>query len=206
MQEKDKLQLPKVSMEVVGRTSRSSVQSAKSPRALGGEKQASLPSSASIGKNSKKSVQMLSDGKQAEQHVRGSYFDIKQTSVRLDDEDDWADEDDGLVGEAKALGTIHPHLYQGSYMPKKSAGQMSRMSKNSAASSNQGDRLDEIFVQPFVRANARIQESSLGRNIDRMLHKVSTKVFFWSFQSLANIAVILIIFYWASGKLLSWLV
>jgi hypothetical protein len=123
-----------------------------------------------------------------------SHDNIKQTSIRLRDEDAEDEDDDELYGEAQGLDT---------HAPKKSAGQMSRASKNSknsAASSDKGDRLDEIFIQPFVRAIASAKESRLGLYAARVANKVSSKVFFWSFLSIVNIAVILVIFWWAAGQ------
>jgi hypothetical protein len=212
----DKLQLPKVTIsmeldEPVGLTpesrtpGRNSLRSgSKSPLTSGRNsrtKPASLPSTRSMVRD--KSAGVLVEGT----HVPrggGSYFNfshenIKQTAVKVareKDEEEYAgaddDEEDALYGAAQGLGA---------HAPKKSAGQMSRISKNSAASSDHGDRLDDIFVQPFVRANAKYQESHFGRYVSRILNKVSTKVFFWSFLSVINIGTILFIFYWSSGKL-----
>jgi hypothetical protein len=124
-----------------------------------------------------------------------SYADIKQTSgIDMERGEEDEEEFDEPYGQAQSLG-IHA--------PKKSAGNMSRMSrnsKNSAASSDRGDRLNELFVMPFIRAASRLNESRMGRFVNTVLNKVTTKVFFWSFLSLANISVILLIFTWASGE------
>jgi hypothetical protein len=122
-----------------------------------------------------------------------SYFDVPVVDLEKGEEEEDEDEkeEEGLYGAPQSLGVN---------APKKSAGNMSRMSKNSVTSSFRGDRLNEIFVMPIIRAAARANESPFGRQVSLFLNKVTTKVFFWSLLSLVNITVILLIFHWASGE------
>jgi hypothetical protein len=103
-----------------------------------------------------------------------SFMDLKgqrqQPSPPGADEEEEFDEEQDLYGAAQGLGF---------HAPKKSAGNMSRMSKNSGASSDRQDRLNQIFIMPFIRAASRFNESQAGRYISRFLEKVTTKVFFW---------------------------
>jgi CRP-like cAMP-binding protein len=82
-------------------------------------------------------------------------------------------------------------------------GNGSRLSLNSSQSAEKVDRLNEIFVQPFVRTFIRLNESKFGRNVTRIIGKMATKIIFWSFLSLLNITVILLIFFLSSSKLSS---
>jgi hypothetical protein len=136
--------------------------------------------------------------------VRSSVKSIKKTSM-MDLEGNKSDDDEyekeELYGAAQDIGKL---------APKKSAGNMSRMSKNSAASSNRSDRLNQIFIMPFVRAASRFNESPAGRFMSLFLNKVTTKIFFWyflsslnnrSFLSLLNVSAIIMIFYMSAGML-----
>jgi hypothetical protein len=122
-----------------------------------------------------------------------SFADIKQSMdiERNEGEEDKdnEDENEGLYGVAQSLA-IHA--------PKKSAGNMSRMSRGSN-SSERGDRMNQIFIMPFIRAATQLSESRAGRFVANFLNKVTTKVIFWSFLSLVNISVILLIFFWSAG-------
>jgi hypothetical protein len=126
--------------------------------------------------------------------IRGSSM-MDLEGNKSDDED----EKEELYGAAQDIGKL---------APKKSAGNMSRLSKNSAASSNRSDRLNQIFIMPFIRAASRFNESPAGRYLSLFFAKVTTKIFFWyllslfnnrSFLSLANISAILLIFHWSQG-------
>jgi hypothetical protein len=144
-------------------------------------------------------ISLNKSGSNLQQGFKVTSFDevnIKRTSCadleKGEDLEEEGDEDEELYGAPQTLAK---------QAPKKSIGGMSRMSKNSTASSDRGERMNELFVMPFIRAATRFNESRIGRLLTIFLNRVTTKVFFWSFLSLINISVILLIFHWASGEL-----
>ena len=122
-------------------------------------------------------------------------------SINVDDKDDVeyggngfkdgydkvADKNKEKLGPDKSTGN----------MSHKSAGSTSHKSHGSTHS-EKGDRMNELFVMPFIRGYSRYLESRPGRLVALLLNKAANKIAFWSFISLANITAILLIFHWAS--------
>jgi hypothetical protein len=91
--------------------------------------------------------------------VTADNFNVKQTSQMALEEGNQGDEAEELYGVPQSLA-IHA--------PKKSSGGMSRMS----ASSDRGDRMNELFIAPFIRAATRFNESRYGRLLSTFMNRV----------------------------------